>query len=763
MLIKKTRNRLFFILLFLSCLLVTHNSFSVDTIQIFVERISLEQLLAQSENIDSKSLSDLKKKNQLLKQFKLDQLALTLDLTSTPVKLKIDLSKLQLPQPYTKITTLEVSCHDVSFVQNKFSCEKGRVSFKGLFKGIAAQQITSADFLINYDITNDDLNLTIEQFNIGTGELSFKFNLKGEKWQTTFKAKNLDYQFLNPYVKYYLSQEKKTDIIDKLENAGAIINFSGQASGILSSTENDGRLDAIKLKGSLHDGHYEFGDDLAEKLAFDFNFNLLHKPNKKLRTSASGNYQVSLSIDAHQGEIFQNDIYIVLNGNERIRTQFNYQSSNSINFSRFELSSKGFFTFKSQGKVLLHDVLKLHQLNAQIDIKNLSGFNQAYLNNILSGTDYEELQIEGGVSVNADKKNNTIEVTTRFKNFSMAFDETISLLELNGKIHWNNVDKSHKQKSSPVAESQLSWQELTLNHLPLGASQFNFITHNDFLKLTRETDIPIFDGALHINSLEVSQIFPQTNPQANSQISQQAAHNKSEGFTLTVDGMIKPVSMSLLSSYFDWPLLDGTLSAVIPSTTYNEKHLTIGGALMLHLFDGVIIIKDLQIDEPLKDYAQLFANIDLNNLNLKSLTKTYNFGEIEGRVEGKLTGLELSAWEPVAFDAYIRTPKNDKSSHRISQRAIDNLSSLGGASGLLSRSFLSFFETFRYDKIGLSCKLKNNICHMSGIEAKGNSYYIVKGGGIPRIDVMGFQRQVNWQVLTSRLKAIQLANEAVIE
>lgn len=52
---------------------------------------------------------------------------------------------------------------------------------------------------------------------------------------------------------------------------------------------------------------------------------------------------------------------------------------------------------------------------------------------------------------------------------------------------------------------------------------------------------------------------------------------------------------------------------------------------------------------------------------------------------------------------------------------------------------------------------------MSGVEPKGNSYYIVKGGGIPRIDVMGFQREVNWQVLTSRLKTIQRANEAVIE
>jgi len=233
--------------------------------------------------------------------------------------------------------------------------------------------------------------------------------------------------------------------------------------------------------------------------------------------------------------------------------------------------------------------------------------------------------------------------------------------------------------------------------------------------------------------------------------------------TLTIDGFIKPVSLELISRHFNWPPLNGQLSAVIPATSYNEKYLKIGGAMMLKVFDGTIIVKNLEVIEPLKSYAQLSANIDLNNLDLQLLTKTYNFGEIHGRVEGKLAHLKMEAWQPVAFDAYIRTPEDDNSSHKISQRAIDNLSSLGGASGLLSRSFLSFFKTFRYSKLGLGCRLKNNICRMSGVEQKGNSYYIVKGGGLPRIDVMGFQKQVDWQVLISRLQTIQQANEVIIE
>ena len=718
---------------FFSCLIFTSTSVSIDTFELTIEDVSIEQLLS----VDPLEANQT---GQLLKLFKLDQLSLTLDLTTTPVKLQIDLSQLDLPQPYNKISILNIICHDFSFAQNHLKCTRGHLSFQGLI----AQKLTSADFIFSYDRLADALELVVENINIGTGSASFKLQLTETEWQSDFSVKKLNYQTLEPYVKYLLKQENMTDVIDKLEGVGAIMSFSGQASGKLNSdktNENSLKLDAVNLKGKFNNVHYQYGEDLAEKLAFNFNFN----HDFKSTSIATDKYNVSLSLNALSGEVLQDDIYVVFNGKERLRAKFKY-NNHSIDVSSLDIISKGIFSLKSQGKILLSDNISINQLNTRIDIKNLSVFNQAYLNNILSGSDYEALQLEGGIVAQIEKNKQRLKISTQFKDFSLAFNEELSLLGLSGKLYWNN------SKESSLKESQLSWQELTLNQLPLGQSSFSFIFQNDNLLLTSETDIPLFDGALHINSLNISQMFPLA-----------SSSSVNNGLTLTIDGTIKPVSLGLVSTHFDWPLLDGTLSAVIPSTTYNEKHLTVGGAMMLQLFDGVIILKDLNVDDPLQDYAQLFANIDFNNLNLKSLTKTYNFGEIEGRVEGKLTGLELSAWQPVAFDAYLRTPQNDKSRHRISQRAIDNLSSLGGASGLLSRSFLSFFETFRYDKIGISCKLKNNICHMSGVEPKGNSYYIVKGGGIPRIDVMGFQREVNWQVLTSRLKTIQRANEAVIE
>ena len=121
----------------------------------------------------------------------------------------------------------------------------------------------------------------------------------------------------------------------------------------------------------------------------------------------------------------------------------------------------------------------------------------------------------------------------------------------------------------------------------------------------------------------------------------------------------------------------------------------------------------------------------------------------------------MQSWRPVAMDMHFYTPTGDKSQHRISQRAVENLASVGGggAGAMLSSGFLQFFEVFAYDRIGLRCVLLNGVCAMSGAgPAKagqaGKGYYIVKGRGLPRIDVVGYRDAVSWQRLVEQLAAI---------
>jgi hypothetical protein len=127
--------------------------------------------------------------------------------------------------------------------------------------------------------------------------------------------------------------------------------------------------------------------------------------------------------------------------------------------------------------------------------------------------------------------------------------------------------------------------------------------------------------------------------------------------------------------------------------------------------------------------------------------------------------LYMENWKPVSFYAWFGTPDDDDSRHRISQKAVRNIASIGGggAADVLSRSFLRFFETFMYDKIGVGCYLHEGVCQMMGAEAAQQGYYLIKGGGLPRIDVIGYNPRVDWNVLMERLARISTTDEVRIE
>ena len=124
-----------------------------------------------------------------------------------------------------------------------------------------------------------------------------------------------------------------------------------------------------------------------------------------------------------------------------------------------------------------------------------------------------------------------------------------------------------------------------------------------------------------------------------------------------------------------------------------------------------------------------------------------------------------SNWQPVHFDARVASsPGNYRK--KISQKAVQNISALGGAgaAAAIQRSVMSVFENFGYDRIVLSCVLRNGVCLMDGAETTVNGYFIVKGGGIPAINVMGYNHKVDWNELLKRLKRVMKGNmKAVVQ
>ncbi|OQX31140.1 MAG: hypothetical protein B0D96_00360 [Candidatus Sedimenticola endophacoides] len=313
-----------------------------------------------------------------------------------------------------------------------------------------------------------------------------------------------------------------------------------------------------------------------------------------------------------------------------------------------------------------------------------------------------------------------------------------ALRGLEGVLNWDAAEATR--------ESHIAWRGGHLfERIDLGGGRLPLKLSGQHLRMTAPSSLPVLDGALHLDSLE-------------AEWGDGEAHAALSGF-------LTPISMELLSRAFGWPPMSGQLSGMIPSVRYADGLITVNGTSLMRVFDGEILIKDLVLEDLFRALPALSAEITLKSIDLEALTRTFSFGKITGRLDGTIEGLRLEDWEPVAFDARFATPEGDDSRHRISQRAVDNISNLGGAgvSGALSRSFLRFFEEFRYDRLGIRCRLKNGVCEMGGIESKDRGYYLVKGSGLPRIDIMGFNRQTDWNLLIEKLKQMTQGEAPVIE
>jgi hypothetical protein len=190
---------------------------------------------------------------------------------------------------------------------------------------------------------------------------------------------------------------------------------------------------------------------------------------------------------------------------------------------------------------------------------------------------------------------------------------------------------------------------------------------------------------------------------------------------------------------------------------FEDGVFEVGGGLRVQAFEGEISVEHLRIRDPLGAVPVLTADARLRGLDLRALTQTFSFGRIEGHLDGDLQNLQLVAWEPDRFDLHLYTPPGDRSRRRISQRAVENLTELGsGLPGGLSASFLGVFEEFSYSAIDAKVGLRGSTAEIDGLARDGGGYYLVRGSGLPRIDVIGRNRRVAWQELVERLQQIQV-------
>lgn len=277
----------------------------------------------------------------------------------------------------------------------------------------------------------------------------------------------------------------------------------------------------------------------------------------------------------------------------------------------------------------------------------------------------------------------------------------------------------------------LAWRSLQFYRVPNGAATSRWQSRGGALALQQPMEIPVLQGQLQIGQLD-------WRPAA------------AKGQRLVASMTLTGVDMAAFSRAMGWPAFPGTLAGAIPSLRWVDDRFVLDGGLSASLFGGFVDITRLSLQQPFGPTPVLNGDIALKQLDLAAITSVFDFGSITGPLDGSINDLRLVNWSPVAFKASLLAGEGG----RISQRAVNNLTSVGGggiAAGLQG-AVLKLFKTFGYKRIGLNCTLQGTVCRMGGLDADEDGYTIVEGSGLPRLQVIGHQTQVDWPTLVQRLQ-----------
>lgn len=393
------------------------------------------------------------------------------------------------------------------------------------------------------------------------------------------------------------------------------------------------------------------------------------------------------------------------------------------------------------GSAQLDAAQSVQSLVLDLGLGDLAVARDRYLSGFLAPAGFADLVLSGQADAHLSLQEGKLQAMSLGLGNVTAVDprQRFTLAGLDGDLRWT--------AGPGVVASQLGWTSGALYGIGLGETGFAFTSVGGELRLARPSRIAALEGSISLDDLRW----------------QPPEGERGTRFQLgaTLDGL----DLGSLSQRLGWPPFTGTIAGRIPAARYESGVLTLDGGLAMQVFGGSVSLSELVMERPFGVAPTLSADIAIEDIDMEPMTAAFGFGTITGRMDGRIGKLRMVDWSPVAFDARLQSDEAWKGRKRISQRAVEDISKVGGA-GLvagLQTQVLKLFDDFGYARIGLACRLRDNVCAMDGVGSAGDGYTIVEGSGLPRIQVVGFRRRVDWPTLVARLVAATEGQAPVIQ
>ncbi|MCY7355673.1 MAG: AsmA-like C-terminal region-containing protein [Lysobacter sp.] len=483
----------------------------------------------------------------------------------------------------------------------------------------------------------------------------------------------------------------------------------------------EGRLDIAVVALETPDGRIA-AEHLAGGFAIDYR-------------TREGNSSVVLD-GKLGGEILYGNTFLAL-GQQRIDLRIEGDTRRGSGWQLQSIRWRDGETLTGEGSAGFSADSALRDLDLQLHSSNIAPLRERYLSGWLGLFGLSDVELTGALDAHVRVQDGTLLVAD-----TELHDVDIRDPKL--RFAFDNLDGDIRYSSGAPVSSSLTWTGGELYGLKFDAATLPFASSDGSLRFRDAVAIPVFGGNLRFDNFMLRPPAGEAGMQIN--------------FGLTLDR----IDFGKVSEALGLPAFRGELSGRIPNARYANDQLDFDGGLTLGLFGGRVEMTSLSMERPFGTAPTLSADIDIDDLDLLGLTEVLGFGTITGKLDGSIHDLRMVDWQAVAFDAELRTDRKQGVKQRISQRAVQNISSVGDTSFVssLQGRAIGLFDDFGYARIGISCRLANEVCAMSGLSSVASprseapGFTIVQGSGLPRLSVVGYNRQVDWPTLVERLAAV---------
>jgi hypothetical protein len=639
-------------------------------------------------------------------------------LDAAHVRLQLQAQAVMLPADHGRLGGLRLECAMAQLTPEWLACTDGSLSLQS---GVLGRQQLPVTF--RYRFSDGRIDASLSNVRILGGRLALTASYAATGWQLHLTGNDLSLQQASAqlaaagYAVPQLEGSGRAGLTARLDGTGAALQRAELQLKLQveSFTNADGSL---------------AGEDLDVVV------------DGRLKPVVQGWY-LDLDVSANRGGLYAEPLFIAVPSSPlQVQAQLLWDTrQRRVELQHFDYRHPGSVRLQGSGQFSPAAADPLRSLQLKVVEGVFPALYETYLQPWLTDTALGYLETAGQLSGQLRVHDGALsELQFALQDVSLLDQEQrFGLARATGQVNWSGNGKAQR--------SELAWESGSLYRVALGPARIAVESSERSVQLLETAQIPVLDGTMQIDAFDLE-------------------YGSDTALHWQVDGLLTPISMTELSRALGWPEFAGKLSGVIPSVRYQDGDLEVGGILLVRVFDGEVTLRNVRLEQPLGVVPRLQLDARANNIDLELLTRAFSFGRIEGRLEGRIDGLEMESWRPVAFDAAFATPGDDRSRHRISQKAVDNISSIGGGGvgGAVSRSFLRFLKDFPYDRLGIRCRLENGICAMGGVAPAANGYYLVKGRFLPpRLDVVGYADRVDWDSLIAQILAVTGQQDVVVE